>query len=185
MDDFTLAEFDRAAAVADGVISAIKPEVLADPTPCAEWNVRQLVNHLITGNLLFISMVDGTPPPDRGQDHLADDPAGSWRESLDGLRRVFAADGALERLCASPFGQRPGRVLLGMRVNEMMVHSWDLAAATGQSTELDAELAADCLAGLRAAAVPRGAGAPFAPEQPAPDDATAADRLAAFTGRSV
>lgn len=101
------------------------------------------------------------------------------------LRAAFTADGALDRIVATPFGQQPARVLLEMRVNEFMVHSWDLARATGQSTDLDPELAESCIEAFRKLrAGGRGAGM-FGDEQPVPADATAADRLAAVAGRSV
>jgi uncharacterized protein (TIGR03086 family) len=73
-----------------------------------------------------------------------------------------------------------------MRFNEMVVHSWDLAKATGQSTDLDPELAAASLASFRAVAfLPRGEGKMFQEAKPVPPDATPADRLAAFLGREV
>ena len=73
-----------------------------------------------------------------------------------------------------------------MRVNEMIVHGWDVARGSGQSTDLDPEVAAVCLAMFQAVPfVPRGEGKPFAAEQAVPDGATVADRLAAFTGRAV
>ena len=72
-----------------------------------------------------------------------------------------------------------------MRVSELTLHIWDLAAATGQSRNLDPELVAVADRILRAGSVPRGGESPIGPEQPAPADATAADRLAAFAGRAV
>ena len=76
-------------------------------------------------------------------------------------------------------------VLLNMRVNEFMVHSWDVAKASGQSTDLDPELAAQCMEDFRRLrATGRGAGM-FADAQEAPAGATAADQLAAVAGRTV
>jgi uncharacterized protein (TIGR03086 family) len=182
----TLVKFDRSAAVADRVIAAIKPDQLDDRTPCTEWTVRQVVNHLVTGNLVFVAMVTGGPRPDRSQDMLGDDPAGAFRDTLRRLRAEFAADGVLERTFPTPFGPGPGSLLVHMRVNEMLIHAWDLATATGQSTDLDPELAEECLASFRAGRpIPRGGESPFGPEQPAPAVATAADRLAAHMGRTV
>ena len=185
METFTFTDFDRAAAIADGVISTIKAEQFADPTPCTEWTVRDLVNHLVTGNMLFRALVLGDPPPERAADHLGDDPAAAWRASLDQLRQAFTGEGVLEREFTSPIGERPGRVLLGMRVNEMVVHSWDLARATGQSTDIDPPLAGACLAAFQSAPLPRGERSLFGAETPVPAGATAADRLAAYVGRTV
>jgi uncharacterized protein (TIGR03086 family) len=182
----TLAKFDRSAAVADQVIAAIKSDQLDDPTPCTEWTVRQLLNHLVSGNLVFVAMVEGGPRPDRSQDHLGGDPLGAFRDTLRRLRAGFARDGVLEETFPTPFGPGPGSLLVHMRVNEMLIHSWDLAKATGQSTDLDPELAEECLASFRSGRpIPRGGESPFGPEQPAPETATAADRLAAHMGRVV
>jgi uncharacterized protein (TIGR03086 family) len=73
-----------------------------------------------------------------------------------------------------------------MRRNELTVHAWDLARATGQSTDFDREVIAACLASYAASpALKDRASAPFDVEQPAPPGATDADRLAAFLGRTV
>ncbi len=89
-----------------------------------------------------------------------------------------------------PWGQMPGGAFMGLATTDIFTHSWDLARATGQSTDLDPELAAQLLAGSKASIQdafrgPDGSGAPFGPQQQAPDGATTADQLAAFLGRVV
>jgi uncharacterized protein (TIGR03086 family) len=185
MTENPLVKFDRAAAVADSVIAAVRPDQLGDPTPCTEWSVRQLINHLVTGNLMFAGMVTGGPRPDRNQDQLGDDPLGAFRSTASDLRAAFSAEGALDGTYPTPFGESPGAVLVNMRVVEMSVHSWDIAKATGQSTDLDPQLAEWGLRSLRNALPADRAGSPFGTEQPASGAVTAADRLAAFAGRAV
>jgi uncharacterized protein (TIGR03086 family) len=185
MTDSPLARFDRAAAVADSAIAGVRPNQWDAPTPCTEWNVRQLLNHVVGGTKAFLSMQTGGSPVDRAADHLGDDPLASFRASLAQLRSAFAEDGALEKTVTTPFGEAPGLVLVNMRVNEMMVHGWDVAKATGQSTDLDPELAAQCAEDFRRLrASGRGAGM-FAEAQEAPPGASAADQLAAVAGRTV
>ena len=185
MTETPLARFDRAVAVADSAIAGVRPDQWSDPTPCTDWNVRQLLNHIVGGTKMFLSMQTGGGPVDRSADHLGDDPLGSWRGAVAELRAAFAEDGALERTVTTPFGEGPGLVLVTMRVNEMMVHGWDVAKATGQSTDLDPELAAQCLDDFRRLrASGRGSGM-FAEVQEAPPGATVADQLAAVTGRTV
>jgi uncharacterized protein (TIGR03086 family) len=185
MTENPFVKFDRAVAVADSVIAAVKQDQLGDPTPCTEWSVRQLINHVATGSLMFVSMVTGGPRPDRNQDQLGDDPLGAFRATVRDLRAAFSAEGALDRIYPTPFGDGPGAVLVNMRVIEMSIHAWDIAKATGQSTDLDPELAEWGLRSLRDAVPADRAGSPFGTEQPAPEGATAADRLAAFAGRAV
>ncbi|MDP9370240.1 MAG: hypothetical protein M3Q03_18535 [Chloroflexota bacterium] len=71
--------------------------------------------------------------------------------------------------------------------NELLIHGWDLARATGQRTDLAPDLAERSLGSWRAwfGDRPRGASGLFDPEQPVPEGAGAADRLAAFLGRRV
>jgi uncharacterized protein (TIGR03086 family) len=144
---------------------------------------------VVTGNLIFASLANGAAPPDRTVDHLGDDPVAALHDSLDQLRGVFAGPDFLEQTVTTPFGPGTGAMLVELRTNELVVHSWDLARASGQSTDLDRELVEWSLASFQRSprfAQMRGAeGGPFGPEQPAPDGAPLADQLAAFVGRVV
>jgi uncharacterized protein (TIGR03086 family) len=186
MTDGPLARFDRAAAVADRVIAAVEPDQLELPSPCTEWSVRQVINHVVLGSLRFATMVGGGGTAAAlDQDHLGADPLGAFRDAVRGLRAAFSADGVLDRTYPTPFGEGPGSLLVTMRVVEMSVHAWDIAKATGQSTDLDPELAESNLSALRTALPADRDRTPFGTPRSAPADATAADRLAAFMGRTV
>jgi uncharacterized protein (TIGR03086 family) len=106
MDDVEgLARFDRAVVVTGAVFDGVKVEQWGDPTPCTEWTVRDLMNHLVGGTRQFISLMTGGGPLDRSLDYLGSDPAGSFRDAAAELRAIFAADGALER-----FRDQPNRI---------------------------------------------------------------------------
>src|SRR5689334_14063317 len=92
-----IALFEAAAAQADRLIAAIRPEQLDDPSPCTEWRVRDVVNHLVSGNKRFTAIVAGSPPPPAGLDHLADDPLGAFRSSIVELSEAFATHDVLSR----------------------------------------------------------------------------------------
>jgi uncharacterized protein (TIGR03086 family) len=185
MSENPFALLDRAAAVADSVIAGVKSDQLDNPSPCTEWSVRDVINHLVTGNLVFISMLTGAPRPDRSVDHLGDDPLAAFRDTFRTLRAAFAGEGVLDKTYPTPFGSGPGSLLVEMRTTEMTIHSWDIARGSGRSTDLDPELAESRLASLRAALTGDRSGSPFAAERAAPPGASAADRLAAFAGRAV
>ena len=95
----------------------------------------------------------------------------------------------MERTITLAFGDMPGAAVMGLATTDTFQHGWDLAKATGQSTDLAPELASALLAQSKAAISPAFRGpegaAPFGSEQSAPDGATAADQLAAFLGRTV
>jgi uncharacterized protein (TIGR03086 family) len=180
-----LSRFDRAAAAAAVVVDGVRPDRYGDPTPCPEWSVRRLLNHLILGLKAYAARLSGGDEVDRSVDHIGPDPGASFRSAITSLRAVFAADGALERVYASPLGEHTGMFLCRTRVNEVMVHAWDLARATGQSTDLDPELAAECLEDFRQLQEAKLLPHMFAPAQTYPADATVADRMAATAGRVV
>ncbi len=181
-----IALYEAAAAQMERLIAAVQPGQLDDPTPCTQWRVRDLINHVVGGNLRFVAIVAGTPPPDRGVDHLGGDPLGAFRSSVKALSEAFAEHDVLSHSYSTPIGDGPGELLVRMRMDELVVHGWDLARATGRSTDLDRELVAEARALFDAAPViPRGEGRSFGEPKPTPPDATDADRLAAFLGRDV
>ena len=101
---------------------------------------------------------------------------------------AFKAAGAMDKTMIVPWGEMKGSEFLGLAAVDTFAHAWDLARATGQSTDLNPELAAGLLVGSRAGishAFRGPEGAPFGPEQKAPAGASKADELAAFLGRTV
>ncbi|MFE0025774.1 TIGR03086 family metal-binding protein [Amycolatopsis sp. NPDC059021] len=176
--------FDRASAAVTELVSAVRDDQWALPTACAEWDVRALVNHLAHGNAKVAHWAGQGPPAEPG-DYLGERPEEAFAESVRRVRAVLATPGLLDQEVDTPLGKATGTFLVHMRVNEYLAHGWDLADATGRSTDLLPELAEQALSQWqeRFSAAPRGPGAPFGPEvEPAPG-ATAADRLAAFLGR--
>jgi uncharacterized protein (TIGR03086 family) len=99
---------------------------------------------------------------------------------------AFDEPGALGRMVTMPFGEMPAAGLAGFRFVDLVVHTWDLAKATGQDTNFAPDLceAALAMSRQRMAGMDRAA-MPFKDEVAVPDDAPAADRLAGFLGRQV
>jgi uncharacterized protein (TIGR03086 family) len=169
------------------LIARVRDEQWVAATPCSEWKVRDLVNHVVRGNRLFASALRGEPPPPaEPADVLGDDPVAAYRaasaEMLDALRQP----GVMERVVTIPFGSVPAAVGLHLRITELLVHGWDLARATGQPTRFPEELAEQELQFSRGAIsqIPPGR-TPFGPSQPVAEDAPAIDRLAALLGRQL
>jgi uncharacterized protein (TIGR03086 family) len=178
--------FDRAGVIATTVVNAISDDQFTLPTPCAEWNVRAVLNHLVLGNLIVDAIAEGRAHPDRQADHLGADPKATFAASVAANRETLGTPGLLERTVSTPMGERPGTFLVDMRVVELLVHGWDLARATGQDTDLDPELVdvVHTTWTTRLGDRPRTL-VPFGEPQPVPDQASAADRLAAYLGRVV
>ncbi|HEX3425292.1 MAG TPA: TIGR03086 family metal-binding protein [Acidimicrobiales bacterium] len=169
------------------VITGIGDDQWADPTPCAEWSVGDVVNHVVGGNLRFAQAIAGeeTAVPDPAQDADAN-PVGAFHASATAVLEAFRTPGALEKVVTVPFGTVPGIVALHLRLTEILVHGWDLARATGQDAQFPEEVAEQELrfSQAKVGEVPPGR-KPFGPPQPVPNDAAAIDRLAACLGRSV
>jgi uncharacterized protein (TIGR03086 family) len=166
-----------------GILANVSPEALSAPTPCSEWTVGDLIEHVVGGNervVLWAGLQEQPParPDSLVEAHLA---------GASAAQQVFARPGGMTTMFELPFGQVPGNVFIGMRSTDVLTHAWDLAAATGQSTDLDPELATYLLPAAREGVRPefRGPGKPFGEEQACPSHRPPADRLAAFLGRKV
>ncbi|MER5637276.1 TIGR03086 family metal-binding protein [Kitasatospora sp. NPDC002227] len=172
------------------LIAAITPEQLGLPTPCTEYDLRELLGHTVGGIHRIAYVGEGGRSQDvaAGVGEIADT---AWAEVFERARaRVTAAwadDARLDAPAFVPWGEVPGRAGLGGYYMEAVTHSWDIARATGQEALLDEELAQVALGVAQAVlpAEPRGGGVPFGPVQPVADDAPVYHRLAAWLGRGV
>ncbi|HVM05137.1 MAG TPA: TIGR03086 family metal-binding protein [Acidimicrobiales bacterium] len=174
---------DAALDSTAAVVARVRPDQLGLPTPCALWDVRALIGHLVEANELF-AVAAGSEPAVLP----ADDPLAAYPASTEAVRRAWHQPGVLDRHVRLPFGALPGAVAVRMHFVDHLVHGWDLAVATGQDATLDPVLASAAHDEMTTAlaGVPRGpdvAGGPFAPPVPWPDDAPVHERLVAFLGR--
>ncbi len=190
-----LADFDQVMDACGLLVQGVRPEQWELPTPCAEWDVRRVVDHLIAGNRMFTAIADGERPEGaEGFQQLrarvapapGDDPVATFLESAQDLREAFGDPDFPEGTYPTHAGEQPGEFLIQMRTNEGLIHGWDLARATGQTAAFPEAIAEQTLATVHLTLAgrprdPRGFGA----EQPAAADAPALDRLAAFLGRSL
>lgn len=177
---------ERAAASTRSVLAGVDADQLDAPTPCDSWTVRELIDHIVGGQKFFTAGLNGEPPS--GEAAFSADFVAGFDEASSECIAAFGADGALDKMYELPFGTMPGSAFMGLATTDTFVHGWDLAKATGQSTDLDPDLATSLLEQSKAAiqdAFRGPEGAPFGPEKEAPADATAADRLAAFLGRTA
>ena len=175
-----------AVPVTGNLVDAVGPDQWALPTPCPDWTVHDLVNHLVFGHRRFAAALAGGNPPAPGEDLLGNDPGAAYRASAEAMLAAFRADGALERPVTVPAGTLPGAVACELRVVEALVHGWDLARATGRPLEFPPDLVEPSIAFSRAqlGRIPADR-RPFGPPQPVADDAPPLDRLAALLGRSM
>jgi uncharacterized protein (TIGR03086 family) len=170
------------------ILTKVRPKDLDEPTPCASWDVRALVNHFVGTTRWWAATISGDGGVTEA-DYAAGDFVAAYEESIRTAVRAFGADGALAKTIRLPFGEFPGTVLLNLATMEQFTHGWDLARAIGRSADLDAGLAAGLLSQARLAISDAYRGpdgqALFGPARKAPAGAGPADHLAAFLGRAV
>jgi uncharacterized protein (TIGR03086 family) len=116
------------------------------PTPCSEWNVRELANHMLLGTRMTVQLLDGASQSDAmaalGDDLMAgnQDPVTAFVALADEMQQGFSRPGGLEGTVDHPMGQIPRSMLIGFRVIDHATHAWDLARAVGADETLDADL---------------------------------------------
>lgn len=184
----SIAEYYRRGLDATGdIVARISPDQLSLPTPDDDWDVRAVLNHVISGSLWVVELVAGRTIEEVGDrldgDVVGDDPASTYRRSADAAAEAFEAPGALDAQCAVSYGPVPGSVYAGHMFIDVLIHGWDLAVATGQDTTLDPELVDACLAEVEPQLDFFQAGGGYAEPPPIPVDADPQTRLLAMLGR--
>ena len=197
--------FAAATTTATEVIAAVRADQLSNPTPCTEYDVRQLLRHLV-GVLPRVTAMGRGDDPMRVAapeiDTMADDDVlPAWRAAVAQATAAWADESALERTIVLPWATDTGAAALVGYVSEITVHTWDIAHATGQTPTWNAEAVenayalirywlpgegrAEIFAEVRKKMGPAAAAAPdaFAEVVPVPDDAPLIDRLVAWNGR--
>src|SRR5262249_61633916 len=144
-----MASLDLLSRADDGFaqrLALVRPGQWAAPTPCTEWDVRALVNHVVGANRRYTMLLHGATTDQveatRAVDHLGDDPVTSFAATAAELTAAFGEPGAMARTAYHRAGERTGVQLLEMRVVDIAVHAWDLARATGAGESLDPAVAA-------------------------------------------
>ena len=117
-------------------------------TPCAEWDVHALLQHVVSGNLWVPELTAGRTIEEVGDaldgDVLGNDPLAAYDASAAGAAAAFRADGVMDGPVAVSYGPVPGSVYCGHRFMDVLIHGWDLAYATGQDINLPEELVDAC-----------------------------------------
>jgi uncharacterized protein (TIGR03086 family) len=171
----TSSPVDRLAQALDQAgqaLDTVGDDNLDNPTPCSDWTVRQLAAHVATGPGTWARMTRGE---EVDWNAIPDVPAGEW-----GATFRAGADELLAAMRQLPEDQQGSA---GFQVAEYAVHSWDLARGTGADLALDDSLAETGLAAMQGGLTDDRRGDAFGAEVSVPDDASAYERLAAFSGR--
>jgi uncharacterized protein (TIGR03086 family) len=154
----------------------VATDKLESDTPCDEWNVRTLMNHMLDTQRYFAASAKGeeaSPPSPNPPALLGDDPVADFEHARDDALQTFGAEGVIERTGPS----------LGIAFGDLLVHGWDLAKATGQDATMPAGLPDAAYSMIHGRFTDDQRKGLFKPEVPVADDASTQDKLLAYTGR--
>jgi len=180
-----LAGVVRALDGFEGVLAGVAPDQWNAPSPCAGWSALDVAGHAI-GNLRsteamargrYVEYSPEHPGPAAGVDPLA-----TWRVARADMMAALSP-AALAQLLPGPWGQMPMGEIMERSPMEFLVHTWDLAQATGQPVALDPGLVHDALGPARQFAVLARLSGLIGPECPVTENADDLTRLLAIFGR--
>ena len=169
------------------LVDGIEVSQMNDPTPCDQFTVHDILDHMMVLGGTFTYAFRGeeapelTPPAVYGWV-----PAKEFREVMGDLLDAIKSPGALERTVETPFGAMDGETFARLVAFDGLVHSWDLATATGQELALPSEVVEAVAAFARVAlADEMRDGDTFKQATDAGPSAGPMEQLAAFSGRTV
>lgn len=116
-------------------------------SPCEDWTARDVVAHVVGNQRNIIAGIEGGTPEPVPDDA---DPKQLWRESQERLRAALQTEGALQKTVQGPMGETPVEFMLGrILASDILVHTWDLARATGGDERLDQDAVGHAFEGLK------------------------------------
>lgn len=160
---------------------------LNDPTPCNDFTVHDVLDHMIVLGASFTYWFRGDDAPELTAPCAPDRvPTAEFREVMDDLLEAVKSPGAMERSISTPMGEMPGSDFARFVAFDGLIHGWDLASSTGQRFELP-PVVIDSVDGFAREAVTDEMrdGDTFKVATTPPADASAMARLVAFSGRAV
>jgi uncharacterized protein (TIGR03086 family) len=167
--------YDRGSAWAVEMVPGATDQLDA-ATPCDEWNVRSLLNHMLDTQRYFLSSARGeeaSRPSPTPPEMLSDDPVADFRKARGDMLAAYSASGVVEKTGPS----------LGIAFSDLLLHGWDLARATGQDAAMPNGLAEADYELIHGRFTDEQRKGIFKPEVPVGKDASAQDRLVAYSGR--
>jgi uncharacterized protein (TIGR03086 family) len=149
---------------------------LGASTPCDEWDVRTLMNHMLDTHNYFVGVArsqDVSPPAPDPPEIIGENPAADFADARTEAMSVFSGDGVIDQTGPA----------LGIAFSDQLLHGWDLAKATGQDPIMPDGLAEAAYEIVHGRFTDDERSGVFGPEVAVPATASAQDTLLAYTGR--
>jgi uncharacterized protein (TIGR03086 family) len=180
--------FKRASQHFGTLVEQIRDEQWSNPTPCSEWDVRQLVRHLVYEDLWAPPLFEGETIEAVGDrfegDILGSDPKAAWQQAQKGAETAIESDGAMEKIVHLSWGDEKGEEYTSQLLLDHLVHAWDLARGIGVDDRMDPDVLEYVYPRWKdREEMIRGAGV-FGDQQDTPADANTQTKLLALLGRT-
>jgi uncharacterized protein (TIGR03086 family) len=180
--------YERALDRTRKVVGGVGRDQLDDPTPCTDWKVRDVLNHLINGAKAFAAGGRGEKLDFNSlSDNTSGDYVAAFESATDDALKVFREPDAQEKQFTMSWGDSPYAACLGLAIADAAVHGWDLAKGTDQEATIDDDIAEAVYAMTSSMMEPKGQmprGKSFAPPVEVEEDASSSDRALAYLGRT-
>jgi uncharacterized protein (TIGR03086 family) len=151
-------------------------EKLESPTPCDDWNVKTLLNHMLDTQRYFVAAArgeDASPPGPNPPELIGDNPRSDFEAGQGDFLSTYGEPGVIEKTGPS----------IGIAFADQLLHGWDLAKATSQDATMPDGLPAEALKLIHGQFTDEQRKGVFKPEVKVADDASPQDKLLAYTGR--
>ena len=175
----------RVTPVTHQLIESLDDDDWSAPTPCPEWTVLELIEHVVSGLQQFADVGAGAEfDPSARASVTPTDALSAFQDAASRMLSIWSDPAVAGRMHSMPWGDTPGASLIGFMVMEQLAHGWDLARATGRTPAYDDDLATEALVLAEANDDPsiRVPGM-FGPIVSVDADGPTIDRVAGFLGR--
>jgi uncharacterized protein (TIGR03086 family) len=184
-------DLEPATKTLAGLVGGVRDDQLGGRTPCRDTSLGGLLDHVDGLSLAFTEAAAKTPPEGGSRPPSADGSrlGPDWRQRipdrLSALARAWQNEDAWTGMTQAGGVELPGEVAGRVAVDEVVVHGWDIAVASGQDFDCDPALLQAALEFVEASVAENPQGTPglFGRPVPVADDAPLLDRLIGLTGR--
>ena len=174
---------EKATEHTSKIVSNVKADQLSKPTPCSEFDVRLLLNHMIGGLGMLQAAASGAEAKMPEGDQFGSNPGEDYDKGRAKLLDAVRGEGALDGTWKMPFGELPAQMMASIAFVEHVTHGWDLAKATGQDTTIPDQLVKESLEVVTPMDAMWRMPGVCGPKVEVPSDASLTDQFAGFMGR--
>ena len=181
--------FLRSVAIATSIVGGVRPDQHSHPTPCDEYNVQELLGHMVAvlERLVVIGSLGDPNETTRMVDLNDKSTLTEWFTRAGKVADVWSNPGLLGTIVTLPFAKLPGAAAMAIYCSELTVHGWDLAQATRQNVQWDDDVCRLSMGAMQMALpsdLARDAELPFGALVHVSSEAPLIDQLVAWTGRT-